>query len=142
MKRQSAHHLLRRRPPTVYVAALAVCLVAGVLAGRLIFAKAQTPDSDAASANVADLLALKAEAESLVLADRLPEAHAKYRRLTALAVGRDLRGRFSWDLLERTKVDQDRVFWIILTRTNGAEMAFNHGRPWPNPAVVQNRPRR
>jgi hypothetical protein len=126
----------------VYVAALAVCLAAGVIAGGLIFAGARTTDADAASADIADILALKAEAEALVLSDRLPEAHATYRRLTALAVGRDLRGRLSWDLLERAKVDQDRVFWIILTRTRGAQLAFNRGRPWPNPAVVQRQPSR
>src|SRR3954470_4773933 len=65
----------------------------------------------------ADLLALKNEAEALVIEHKLPEAHAKYRELFAKAQGRDIinaKNTLNWDLLERAKQDQDNVYHMLL----------------------------
>src|SRR4051812_22121267 len=65
----------------------------------------------------ADLLALKNEAEALVIEHKLPEAHAKYRELFTKAQGReihDAKDTLQWDLLERAKQDQDNVYRLIL----------------------------
>jgi hypothetical protein len=76
----------------------------------------------------AELLAVKAEAESLTVAGRLAEAHAVYRRLADRTVGRTFAGRLTWDLAERAKSEQDRVYWILLSNARGADLAFFRGR--------------
>lgn len=63
-----------------------------------------------------DLLLLKSEAEALAIAGQLPEAHEKYRKLQHLAVGRDIKDPLFWDIMERAKVDQDKVYTMILNR--------------------------
>ncbi|MGE5611263.1 MAG: DUF4159 domain-containing protein [Bacillota bacterium] len=69
------------------------------------------------------LLALKADAERLALANKLPEAHAKYRELEQLVGGRTAKDPALWDLLERAKQDQDRVYAIMLATMNARAYA-------------------
>ncbi|HEX8912498.1 MAG TPA: hypothetical protein VF796_09065, partial [Humisphaera sp.] len=112
--------------PAAAVGGVVAVLGAGYLIGRLTgpsvpAAPATDPRSGAAAfaedeARNADILKLKADAEALVLDDRLKEAHAKYRQIWALAAGRRFRSPLLWDILERVKVDQDRIYWIIMSR--------------------------
>ena len=73
-------------------------------------------DGGTTSPQVAELQAIKNEAEALAIADKLPEAHAKYRELFARARGIDVKDPAFWDLLERAKIDQDRIYVILLSQ--------------------------
>lgn len=95
---------------------------AGVAPGEVAAVPVAPPDE-------IELLALLAEAESLAAGGRLADAHAVYRRLAGRIVGRQFRGRTTWDLPERAKAQQDRVYWLLLTRTRGADLAFFKGSP-------------
>lgn len=114
------------------VIGVALAGVGGFFAGRVTStASTSTEDFAADEAKNLDLLKLKSEAEELVVAGKLQEAHAKYRQLTSMAAGRVFRGPLLWDILERAKVDQDRVYWILMARMDGAERAFNIDKPLP-----------
>lgn len=127
----------RRRPlriASIGIALLAVGGTIGFFAGRTAIPpppRGNTASFAADEARNADLLLLKSEAEALAIAGRLEEAHAKYRQMTGLASGREFHGPLLWDILERAKVDQDRVYWILLSRMDGAERAFGIDKPLP-----------
>lgn len=131
---------------------LAASLATGFVAGRAMKWDAVSPrpvTNPADDVRDRDLLARKAEAEFLFVQDRLPEAHAAYRDLTYRMLGQQFTSPLTWDLPERTKVDQDRVYWILMTRMRGADKALNlpkretrsaSGIPvakpaWPDPTV-------
>lgn len=77
---------------------------------------APTGSATTRSADYADLLELKARAEALAIEGKLAESHATYRELFARAQGRDLKTPDAWDLLERAKFGQDRVFVMLLEK--------------------------
>jgi hypothetical protein len=62
----------------------------------------------------AEIVQLKSEAESLAIAGKLPEAHAKYREIMNLVGGRQLKDPLLFDEVEQAKTDQDRVYNILL----------------------------
>jgi hypothetical protein len=66
--------------------------------------------------NNSDLLALKSEAEALAIQGKLTEAHEKYRKLQQLWATRDIQDGLMWDIMERAKVDQDRIYTMLLNR--------------------------
>jgi hypothetical protein len=109
-----------------------VPLVAGIVLAGVFLALALTlsrnrSDSLVASAplsreEVAELLAIKGEAETLAISNKLAEAHAKYRDLFARAQGREIKDPAFWDLLERAKIDQDRVYVILLAQNDPARI--------------------
>ena len=65
---------------------------------------------------LSELVSIKNEAESLAIEGKLPEAHAKYRELFARAQGHDIKDPAYWDLMERAKMDQDRIYMILLAQ--------------------------
>lgn len=69
--------------------------------------------------NHADLLELKNRAEALAIEGKLEQAHAAYREFFSKAQGRDLKSPDSWDMLERAKLGQDRVFLMLLEKQDG-----------------------
>jgi hypothetical protein len=112
---------------------LAALFVAGSVAGWSVATRATPVAADASSGDAppaadVDLLAAKGEAQALAVSGRLADAHAAYRGLAARTVGREFRGPLTWDLAERVKSEQDRLYWIIMTRTRGADLAFFRGR--------------
>ena len=97
-------------------AAAAVALVGMIVALSVSLHRPGTSSSSKPD-DFSDLLALKNEAEALVIEHKLPEAHAKYRELFAKAQGRDIinaKNTLNWDLLERAKQDQDNVYHMLL----------------------------
>ena len=115
----------RRRTAALTAAAVSFAIVA--VAALVIVAilsrgrggARQPGDRSVTSAEMranADLLALKSEAEALAIEGRLDEAHARYRRLQELAVGRDIKDPLLWDIMERAKLDQDNVYMLLLRK--------------------------
>ena len=69
-----------------------------------------------------ELVSIKNEAESMAIEGKLPEAHAKYRELFARAQGHDIKDPAYWDLMERAKMDQDRIYMILLAQQDPARV--------------------
>src|SRR5881394_2112822 len=91
------------------IAALVVVVVAVVI----LFAR---PGRDAFTPEqVKEIAAIKGEAERLALEGRLAEAHAKYQQIEQMIAGRRIRESAVWDLTERAKAEQDRVFTLLLS---------------------------
>lgn len=103
--------------------ALGIALTRGSSSG------AASTTAPLSAAEVSELLAIKNEAEALAIADKLPEAHAKYRELFTRAQGRDIKDPAFWDLLERAKIDQDRIYVILLSQHDPARILTP---PMPN----------
>jgi hypothetical protein len=100
------------------IVAVAALVIVGLLS-RNRGGVRQPGDRSVTSAEMranADLLALKSEAEALAIQGNLEEAHAKYRRLQELAVGRDIKDPLLWDVMERAKLDQDNVYMLLLRK--------------------------
>ena len=60
------------------------------------------------------LVYLKGEAERLAIEGNLEGAHAKYREIEKLVGGRHPSSSALWDLAERCKQDQDRIYNILI----------------------------
>src|SRR5437773_10579011 len=71
---------------------------------------------------LSELVSIKNDAESLAIEGKLPEAHAKYRELFARAQGHDIKDPAYWDLMERAKLDQDRIYVILLAQQDPARV--------------------
>lgn len=141
--------ITRRRwvKPVLIAAAIVAAVGAGLLIGLQIGKRTAPPAAESNTAAFAanerenaDLLKLKAEAEELTLSGRLREAHAKYRQLAALGNGRAFKSPLMWDIMERAKVDQDRVYWILMAQMEGADKAFANGAPGLTPNPLLNSP--
>jgi hypothetical protein len=81
------------------------------------------PSGTAANAELAweqqhhdQIIALKGEAESLAIAGKLAESHAKYRALETLLSGRTIKDARLFDLVDQARVDQSRVYALILQK--------------------------
>src|SRR5258706_14611465 len=92
---------------SVVVIALVIVLMRG--GGRDAF----TPEQ------VKEIAAIKAEAERLAIEGKLAEAHAKYQQIEQTVAGRRIRESAVWDLTERAKADQDRVYSLLLSEMEG-----------------------
>ncbi|HEV8290788.1 MAG TPA: hypothetical protein VGP94_02640, partial [Tepidisphaeraceae bacterium] len=110
---------------------IAVAIVLGVRSGRDAF----TPQQ------VQEIAAIKAEAEKLAIDGKLAEAHAKYQQIEQRVAGRRIRESAVWDLTERAKADQDRVFSLLLSEME-AKLAARAAamRPTTRYIVVGNPP--
>ena len=104
------------------LAAVVLCL-AGLI-GTAVVSTSQRPVSSGSTftkedeAFYARLLALKSQAEELVIAGKLPEAHAKYRELRQVLGTHIVKGDV-FDLMERAKYDQDQIYAILVKRAAG-----------------------
>src|SRR5829696_4176874 len=90
---------------------------------------------------VQEIAAIKAEAERLAIEGKLAESHAKYQQIEQRIAGRRIRESAVWDLTERAKADQDRVFTLLLSEME-AKMARNAAatRPTTRYIVIGNEP--
>src|SRR5688500_12815237 len=95
--------------PRLVVPVAAALIVAGLVALHDEPQRATNSGPAVGGGGIADLLAIKADAESLAIAGKLPEAHARYQELFIKAEGRNL-GSLNWDILERAKDAQDRIY--------------------------------
>src|SRR5207253_2729070 len=59
---------------------------------------------------VKEIASIKGEAERLAIEGKLAEAHRKYQQIEQMVAGRRIRESAVWDLTERAKADQDRVY--------------------------------
>lgn len=75
------------------------------------------------SEQVQEIAGIKAEAERLVIEGQLAEAHAKYQQIEQRIAGRRIRESAVWDLTERAKADQDRVFALLLSEMEATMVA-------------------
>src|SRR4051794_15528068 len=80
---------------------------------------------------VQEIAAIKAEAERLAIEGRLPEAHAKYQQIEQRVAGRRIRESAVWDLTERAKADQDRVYALLLSEMESKIIARNAAATQP-----------
>src|SRR3954469_17495996 len=80
---------------------------------------------------VQEIAAIKAEAERLVIEGKLAEAHAKYQQIEQRAAGRRIRESAVWDLTERAKADQDRVYALLLSEMESKIIARNAAATQP-----------
>src|SRR2546430_1307494 len=87
---------------------------------------------------VKEIVAIKAEAERLAIAGKLAEAHARYQQIEQMVAGRRIRESAVWDLTERAKADQDRVYSLLLSEMEGKIAAAT--RPSTRYIVVGNPP--
>ncbi len=69
------------------------------------------------------IIALKGQAEQLVIEGRTNEAHEKYREIERLVAGKHVADTGLWDMLERAKQDQDRVYAILLAQQENQLLA-------------------
>ncbi|HZN65212.1 MAG TPA: DUF4159 domain-containing protein [Tepidisphaeraceae bacterium] len=103
---------------TLLIGAIAAVVIVGATAAILMLLLSRRGGDDRSAYR--DLLAMKNEAESLAIQGRLAEAHEKYRRLQELALERDIKDAYFWDVMERAKVDQDKIYMMLL---NGMDPA-------------------
>lgn len=104
----------------------AVIVVLGISIALLIVLHSNKEGSAAASnpvpsADLAELLKLKNEAEALAIDNKLAEAHAKYRELF-LKGQVQINNPAYWDLMERAKIQQDWIYRILLSRRDPAHV--------------------
>jgi len=84
------------------------------------------------------IIALKNDAERLAIGGDLVAAHERYRQIEQLVGGRRIKDSALWDLAERAKQDQDRVYDLLLTRLQNELLAqrqamVQHGPAPPAP---------
>src|SRR2546421_4409388 len=91
---------------------------------------------------VKEIAAIKGEAERLAIEGKLAEAHAKYQHIEQMVAGRRIRESAVWDLTERAKADQDRVYSLLLSEMEGKLVASAAAatRPTTRYIVVGNPP--
>ncbi len=86
--------------------------------------------------NYDKIVALKSDAERLAIAGNLADAHAAYRQIEQIVGGRTPSDPRLWDLTERAKQDQDRIFSIILdarASLSSPPLAPENRNPTPQP---------
>src|SRR5882762_9656899 len=118
------------------VAALAIVVIAVVIVWSRGTRDAFTPQQ------VKEIVAIKAEAERLAIEGKLAEAHAKYQQIEQMVAGRRIRESAVWDLTERAKADQDRVFALLLSEMEAKMVARTAAatRPTTRYIVIGNPP--
>ena len=118
-------------PVPRFLVPVAAALVIAGLAVALFIAMGNKPRTQAATHpdgadDISDLMAIKAEAESLAIAGKLQEAHERYQQLFVKAQGRKI-GSLNWDILERAKDAQDRIYATLLVQHESKAMAAARG---------------
>lgn len=97
--------------------AAAACVLCVILVGVIVFSSRHAPQSDGDRywhEHYEELVQLKADAERLAISGDLAGAHAKYQELEKRLAGRQIKDSRLWDLTERIKQDQDRVFGLLM----------------------------
>ncbi|MCY2953125.1 MAG: DUF4159 domain-containing protein [Planctomycetota bacterium] len=105
------------RPKTLWLVIASISILAlalAILIPILVRQSHKRADERYWLENFDKLVALKADAERLAIAGSLPEAHAVYRQIERIVGGRTPADPRLWDLAERAKQDQDRLYSIIL----------------------------
>src|SRR5687768_17853328 len=102
-----------RRPLILYSILAALIVIAVSLSIILfVFTRNRNPFSSDEIQRIAET---KSQAEQLAIAGKLAESHAKYQEIEQLIAGRRIRDSALWDLTERAKSDQDRIYALILS---------------------------
>src|SRR5687768_13858357 len=96
-------------------ASVAVLLVAAAAVVILTRGRRAGDDEQYWAVHREKIITLKNDAEDLAIAGDLAAAHAKYREIEKIAAGRKITDTALWDLTERAKFDQDRIYSLILT---------------------------
>ncbi|MFI4999666.1 MAG: DUF4159 domain-containing protein, partial [Reyranellales bacterium] len=112
----------------VFVAAAAVAGLLVIVAVVLVRARHAPLPGAAQQRGQADPLAvriveLKGQAEQLVIDGRTREAHEKYREIERAVAGMHVSDTALWDMVERAKQDQDRVYAILLAQQENELLA-------------------
>ncbi|HEX2973596.1 MAG TPA: hypothetical protein VHP11_14775, partial [Tepidisphaeraceae bacterium] len=118
--------------PWKWIAVGALCATAALLVAlmaMIVSLGSNRSDQRYLDGHRDQFLALKADAERLTLAGQLVEAHAKYRELEQLVGGRTAKDPALWDLLERAKQDQDRVYGVMLEQMKALASASASPEP-------------
>src|SRR5438128_256919 len=97
-------------------------VVLGVFVAAAIALNQKRAATPASWTELSELVSIKNQAEGLAIEGKLPEAHAKYRELFARAQGHDIKDPAYWDLMERAKLDQDRIYVILLAQQDPARV--------------------
>ncbi len=100
------NHNGRGRRVVLLLTEALVCLAIGAAAG-VLYVRSQRSD-------MRELIAIKSQAESLAIDGKLHEAHATYRELSNRIAGHKIKDPFFWDVFDRARVDQDRIYTMIL----------------------------
>jgi len=109
----------------------AACLLLGGLIGVVAMRAGWFDRRNSVGAEeMAEIVKMKSDAEKLALDGNLDAAHAKYRELEQRLVGRNIKDPLFWDILERTKVDKDRIYTILLDK---AQSQFPPEKVMPTP---------
>src|SRR5215213_9337916 len=112
----------------------AACAALVIIAALALWIHSRTKDAFTAQ-QVQEIAAIKAEAERLAIEGKLAEAHAKYQQIEQRIAGRRIRESAVWDLTERAKADQDRVFTLLLSEME-AKMAGNAAATRPTTRYI------
>ncbi|HEV8378554.1 MAG TPA: DUF4159 domain-containing protein [Tepidisphaeraceae bacterium] len=132
--------LKRKNPTHALIAALAVLTIAVIVLAVVLVVRNGGRDAFTAE-QVREIASIKGEAERLAVEGKLAEAHAKYQQIEQRVAGRRIRESAVWDLTERAKADQDRVFSLLLSEME-AKLAARAAatRPTTRYIVVGNPP--
>lgn len=115
-----------RKPLPSWALPASALAVAALLitALAIVFVSRAKPAADLRRAweddNRERIIALKTQAEELTIARNLPAAHAKYRELETLVGGQQIGDPRLFDLVDQARVDQSRVYRMILHGMNPA----------------------
>src|SRR6267142_6001370 len=133
--------LMRKNPTHALYAAMAVLAMAVIALAVVLVIRTGGRDAFTPE-QVQEIAAIKGEAERLALAGKLGEAHAKYRQIEQRVAGRRIRESAVWDLTERAKADQDRVYSLLLSEMEARLVACAAAvtRPTTRYIVVGNPP--
>src|SRR5688572_23921641 len=101
-------------------ASVTVLLLAAVVITIVMRGRRGNEEAQYWAENRERILTLKGEAEKLAIAGELADAHAKYQEIEKIAAGRKLTDTALWDLTERAKHDQDRIY-AMLTSERAAQ---------------------
>ena len=105
--------MIRKHPKAVLFGAAGALVVVAI---ALIAIVMRAGGRDAFSPDeVKEIARIKGEAERLVIEGKLAEAHAKYQMIEEKIAGRKIKDTSVWDLTERAKQDQDRVYSLLLS---------------------------
>src|SRR5437773_148094 len=105
MTRSNSRAALYGAIGAIAVAVIVVAIALAVRWGR----DGLTPEE------IREIARIKGDAERLVIEGRLAEAHGKYQLIEEKMAGRRIKDTAVWDLVERAKGDQDRVYSLLLS---------------------------
>jgi hypothetical protein len=126
----------RRRTAPNWIIAAAILIAAIVVAYALRNRNSEPLGRD----EVRQVIEIKGEAERLVVQGKLAEAHAKYQLIERMVAGIHIKDTAIWDLAERAKGDQDRVYAILLAGMEAKVVPPRRPTVEPTTGLAQNNP--